>query len=276
MGAPFVPTRAADLSAGVYGDARGADEPDPSAGLQGHRPVPARGPSATAPGVAPRLRRRVGRSVALPPRPQTVTEERLNAFSHGLGFVAAAAAWPLLSDHAAQRGGVVAALGIAVFCLSAMLIYAASMVYHALPAGRAKDWARRVDHAAIFVFIAGSYTPFALGPLHADYGTPLLAAVWGVALVGAGCKVGGRLRHRLGSTLLYAALGWLALVLLGPLTARAGSAAVPWLLAGGAAYSVGALFYLADHRLRFGHFVWHLLVLAGSACHVLAALALLG
>ncbi|MEZ5620181.1 MAG: hemolysin III family protein [Burkholderiaceae bacterium] len=209
-------------------------------------------------------------------RRQTAAEERLNTLSHGIGFVAAAAAWPMLSDHAAQRGGALAALGIAVFCLAAMLVYAASMLYHALPDGRAKDWARRIDHASIFVFIAGSYTPFALGPLHGGIGGPLLAGVWGVALLGAGCKVGGRLRHRLASTLLYAALGWMALALLGPLAARAGGAAVPWLLAGGVAYTLGALFYLADDRLRFGHFVWHLAVLAGSGCHVLAALATMG
>ena len=209
-------------------------------------------------------------------RRQSAIEERLNSFSHGAGFVAAAAAWPLLSDHAAQRGGALAAVGIAVFCLSAMLVYAASMLYHGLPHGRAKQWARRLDHASIFVFIAGSYTPFALGPLQGGLGEPLLAGVWGVALVGAGCKVGGRLQHRLASTLVYAALGWMALALLGPLASRVGGATVPWLLAGGCAYTVGTLFYLTDHRLRFGHFVWHLLVLAGSGCHVLAAIALLG
>ena len=209
-------------------------------------------------------------------RRQSALEERLNAFSHGAGFVAAAAAWPLLSDHAAQRGGALAAVGIAVFCLSAMLVYAASMLYHGLPHGRAKQWARRLDHASIFVFIAGSYTPFALGPLQGGLGEPLLAGVWGVALVGAGCKVGGRLQHRLASTLVYAALGWMALALLGPLASRVGGATVPWLLAGGCAYTVGTFFYLTDHRLRFGHFVWHLLVLAGSGCHVLAAIALLG
>jgi hemolysin III len=252
--------------------------------LQSDMPAPAPAAAARAP-LAPRGRReglRDGSRDGLPTwlqggrRRQSAAEERLNALSHGVGFVAAAAAWPILSDHAAQLGGPLAALGIAVFCLSAMLVYAASMLYHALPDGTAKQWARRVDHAAIFVFIAGSYTPFALGPLHGSIGAPLLAGVWGVALVGAGCKFGGRLQHRLVSTLLYGALGWLALLLLGPLAAQAGGAAIPWLLAGGAAYTVGALFYLGDHRLRFGHLAWHLLVLVGSTCHVLAALALLG
>lgn len=204
-------------------------------------------------------------------RRQSEPEERANAASHGLGFVAAAAAWPLLSDYAQAHGGALAALGMAVFCLSAMAVFAASMIYHALPPGRAKHWAHRCDHAAIFVFIAGSYTPFALGPLHGSLGTPLLAGVWTLAGVGVGCKLLGRLRHRMVSTVLYAAMGWMALALLEPLAARAGAYAVAWLLAGGVAYSVGAVFFMFDHRLRYGHFVWHLFVLGGSGCHVLAA-----
>jgi len=208
---------------------------------------------------------------ALAGRRQTAREEQLNALSHGLGFVGTAAAWPMLSDLAGQRGGPLAMFGIAVFCLTAMLVYAASMAYHALPPGRAKRWARRGDHAAIFVFIAGSYTPFALGPLHDTVGPQVLAGVWSLALVGAGCKVLGRLRHRVVSTVLYGAMGWVAVVLLDPLSARLTSDAVALLLAGGAAYTVGVLFFLFDHRLRYGHFVWHLFVLAGSACHVLAA-----
>ena len=204
-------------------------------------------------------------------RRQTAREEQLNALSHGLGFVGTAAAWPILSDLAGQHRGPLAVLGIAVFCLTAMLVYAASMAYHALPPGRAKQWARRGDHAAIFLFIAGSYTPFALGPLLDTVGPQVLAGVWSLAAVGAGCKVLGRLRHRVGSTLLYGAMGWVAVALLDPLSARLAPDAVALLLAGGAAYTVGVLFFLFDHRLRYGHFVWHLFVLGGSTCHVLAA-----
>ena len=206
------------------------------------------------------------------PRPQSASEERANALSHGLGFVAAAAAWPLLSDFAQPQGGPLASIGVAVFALTMMAVYAASMVYHALPPGRAKQWARRCDHAAIFLFIAGSYTPFALGPLRDGVGLPLLAGVWTLAAVGVGCKALGRLRHPLASTALYVAMGWLALGVLDPLGARLGHDALQLLLAGGAAYSVGALFFLFDHRLRYGHFVWHLFVLAGSGCHVAAAM----
>lgn len=207
------------------------------------------------------------------PRPQSRREERANALSHGLGFVAAAAAWPLLSDVASLHGGPLATLGIGIFALTMMAVYAASMVYHALPPGRAKRWAHRCDHAAIFLFIAGSYTPFALGPLHDTVGTPLLAGVWALAAVGIGCKASGRLQHPLGSTALYVAMGWGALLVLDPLTASLGREAMLLLLAGGAAYSVGAVFFVFDHRLRYGHFVWHLFVLAGSGCHVAAAIA---
>jgi hemolysin III len=204
-------------------------------------------------------------------RRQTAREERFNALSHGFGFFGMAAAEPILLDLAGQHRGPLAMLGIAVFCLSAMLVFAASMAYHALPPGGAKQWARRGDHAAIFVFIAGSYTPFALGPLYDTVGPQVLAGVWSLAFVGAGCKLLGRLRHRVGSTLLYGAMGWIAVVLLDPLSARLSPDAVALLLAGGAAYTVGVLFFLLDHRLRYGHFIWHLFVLGGSTCHVLAA-----
>jgi hemolysin III len=205
-------------------------------------------------------------------RPQTDREERFNALSHGLGLVAAAAAWPLLSDFAAHRGGRFGALGIAVFVLTMMAVYAASTVYHLLPPGRAKRWAHRCDHAAIFLFIAGSYTPFALGPLRDAGGLPLLAGVWALAVFGIACKATGRLQHPWVSTGLYVVMGWCALLVLEPLMRQLGRDAVLLLLAGGAAYSVGVVFFLFDHRLRYGHFVWHLFVLAGSGCHVAAAL----
>ena len=146
------------------------------------------------------------------------------------------------------------------------------MIYHALPPGRAKHWAHRCDHAAIFVFIAGSYTPFALGPLHdidrpaaADGGLVARRARRGVQGVGPAAPpldVDPAVRDD----------GLDGLVLLDPLAARIGPDAVTLLLAGGVAYTVGALFFMFDHRLRYGHFVWHLFVLGGSGCHVVAAL----
>jgi hemolysin III len=204
-------------------------------------------------------------------RPQSAPEERANVLSHGVGFVAAAAAGPLLADVAARQHGESGALGMAVFSLAAMVVFAASMLYHATPGGAARRWARRIDHAAIFVFIAGSYTPFALGPLRDGPGLPLLAAVWSVAAVGVVCKLRGRLRHRMRSTLLYALLGWMAVGLLPPLAARGGGGSVALLLAGGLSYSLGVWFFLRDRRMRYGHLVWHVAVLCGSVLHVLAA-----
>ena len=210
--------------------------------------------------------------ILLAERQQSVREEWVNSLSHGIGFVLAAASWPLLTGFAQHHGDLYAAIGATVFSMSMMLVYAASMIYHALPVGRAKVWARRFDHAAIFIFIAGSYTPFALGPLRDSVGWPLLITVWTIALFGVACKACGRLRRTLPSTLLYVAMGWLALAVLDPLMARMGADALRLLLAGGAAYTIGALFFLLDAKLRFGHFIWHLFVLVGSACHFFAAL----
>ena len=153
-----------------------------------------------------------------------------------------------------------------------MVLYFASMVYHALPHGRAKRWFNRLDHAAIFLFIAGSYTPFALGALHTPRGLAAFAAVWSLALLGMGLKAAGRLRHPLASTAIYIALGWLALLAALPSLERVARDGLLLLAAGGAAYLVGAVFFHVDHRLRYGHFIWHLFVLTGSACHFSAAL----
>jgi hemolysin III len=147
-----------------------------------------------------------------------------------------------------------------------------SALYHALPPGRAKFIANRLDHAAIYVFIAGSYTPFALGPLRGAWGWSLFGVVWGLAALGVYFKLRNRLRHPLWSTGLYVAMGWLALVAAVPILERIAQGGIVLLLAGGVAYTVGAVFFLYDNRLRYGHFVWHLFVLTGSTCHFVAVL----
>jgi hemolysin III len=145
-------------------------------------------------------------------------------------------------------------------------------VYHALPPGRAKAWLCRADHAAIFLFIAGSFTPFALRNLHTVAGLAGFGLVWALALTGIACKAGGRLRSPLRSTLLYVALGWVAAAAALPTLAVLSAGEIALIAAGGAAYMVGAVFFLIDHRLRYSHLVWHLFVLAGSGCHFAAAL----
>ena len=147
-----------------------------------------------------------------------------------------------------------------------------STLYHAVPAGRVKQWLNRLDHAAIYVFIAGSYTPFLLGVLRGGWGWSLLGVVWGLATVGVAAKLLNRLINPIWSTGLYVALGWLFLVALGPLMQRMSNAGLAWLVAGGVAYTAGAVVFLFDTRLRFAHFIWHIFVLSGSTCHFFAVL----
>lgn len=204
-------------------------------------------------------------------RAQTLREEIANAASHGIGFLLAAASLPVvlsLGQPLAERHLV----GAAVFSVTMTLCYFASMVYHALPGGRVKRWFHRLDHAAIFLFIAGSYTPFALHGLQRGEGEAELLLVWLLAIAGVVVKAGGRLRCPWVSTGLYLAFGWLATLTVLPVLQRLGGDGFVLVCAGGAAYTVGAAFFLADHRIRYGHFVWHLFVLAGSTCHFLAAL----
>jgi hemolysin III len=201
-------------------------------------------------------------------RAQAPREEMANAASHGLGFVLAVASLPLLAAWDWPKAGS-NGTGTMVFVATMLLLYLASALFHALPEGPAKDRLQRVDHAAIFVFIAGSWTPFAL---RGGVEWPLFALVWGVALMGAALKLGDRLQHRAASTAVYVAFGWIALVSIGPLHLPMPQGVLSWLLAGAVAYSVGTVFFLLDDKLRYGHLVWHLFVLSGSACHFTAVL----
>lgn len=205
-------------------------------------------------------------------RPQTEREELANAASHAVGVLLALAAAPLLVEVAAARSGQVGALAAAVFCATMALQYAASTACHACPPGRLKPWLRTLDHAAIFVFIAGSVTPFTLGAMPGAIGAATCALVWTLALVGAVLKLRRRLTNRRLSTGIYLLLGWLALLATWPTLHVLDATSLAWLAGGIAAYLVGTGFFVFDSMLRFGHFVWHLCVLTGSACHVIAAL----
>ncbi|WP_430419915.1 PAQR family membrane homeostasis protein TrhA [Methylibium petroleiphilum] len=210
--------------------------------------------------------------MVLPERPQTATEELANAVSHGLGLLLALASLPVVVEFAARHGSLVKLVGVSVFSATMILVYFASALYHALPPGRAKRWCNTLDHVAIYLFIAGSYTPVALGRLPDGPGWTLLGLVWALAVIGALLKITRRLVNPLLSTTLYVAMGWLAVFAAGPVLRDLPPGVLTWLLAGGLAYLVGVVFFVLDSRLRFGHFVWHLFVLAGSACHFLAVL----
>ncbi len=209
-------------------------------------------------------------------RPQTLGEEVANAISHGLGAALAIAALPILVARAMSHGGTADVAAAAIFAATAILLYGISTLYHALPAslanGRVKAWLVRLDHAAIYVFIAGSYTPFTLGVLHTGPGVTLLIAVWAAAAFGVTIKLLNRLRHPLVSTLIYLAMGWVVVFAIGPLVERMPGPGLALLVAGGLSYTLGAVVFLLDNKLRYAHFVWHLFVLGGSVCHFFAAL----
>ena len=201
---------------------------------------------------------------------QTPREERANAASHGLGCLLALAAMPVLADRVDAALHPTRHLGVWIFIASMVLMYAVSALYHPLPVGAAKRWLRKCDHAVIFVFIAGSYTPFALGQIQRGQGWQVLGAVWGIAAVGVLLKLLDRLRQPLLSTGLYLAFGWMLLVVARPMLDSLPPLGLQLLMAGGAAYTLGSLFYLIDRRMPYSHLVWHLFVITGSTCHFLA------
>jgi hemolysin III len=203
-------------------------------------------------------------------RSQTRAEEMANSLSHALGLAAALAAGVLLLGAASQRGDTAFSLGASVYVASGVALYLASSAYHALPAGRAKSVLLVCDHAAIYLFIAGTYTPFLLGVLRGAWGSALLIAIWVLALAGVAFKViGGPGKYPRLSTSIYLAMGWIFLLMAGPLWRLIAPGGLAWLLAGGAAYSLGVAFFRAE-RLRYAHFIWHLFVLAGTICHFIA------
>ncbi|WP_442282495.1 PAQR family membrane homeostasis protein TrhA [Variovorax sp. M-6] len=196
----------------------------------------------------------------------------MNALSHGLGLMLAIASLPILVYSASRQGSAAAVVGASLFAGTMILMYLISTLYHALPVGRAKLWLNRVDHAAIYLFIAGSYMPFLLGILRGPSGWALFGAVWCAAALGVAAKLFNRLRHPLWSTGLYVAMGWMAVIAAVPLYERMSATGLMWLVVGGLAYTAGAVVFLFDSKVRFAHFVWHLFVLAGSVCHFFAAL----
>lgn len=204
-------------------------------------------------------------------RPQTHGEEVANSLSHGLGALLAAIFSPQLIGNALQAG-TVHGIAAAVYCGSMILLYAVSAAYHWMPQGATKDMLRRLDHAAIFLFIAGSYTPFMLGALAEQGGYWFLGVVWLIATAGIVAKCANRLKHPFLSTALYLGLGWLSVFILKPLMNELPMEGLALIVSGGALYTLGAVVFHFDERVPYAHFVWHLLVLGASGCHFLAVL----
>jgi len=195
----------------------------------------------------------------------TLGEEVLHALTHGVGLVLSIAGLVALVTAASLRGSTGHIVGCAVFGATLVLMYTASTLYHGVRSPRAKSVLQRMDHAAIFLLIAGTYTPFTLVNLRGGWGWALLAVVWALAALGVTLQVLPT-RARRFSMLLYLGMGWLMLIAIGPLMRTLQPTGLMLLLAGGAAYMLGVLFY-AWRRLPYNHAVWHVFVMAGSVCH---------
>lgn len=202
-------------------------------------------------------------------REDSPQEELANAVTHGVGTLLGGAGLVLLVVRAAQLGDAWQVTSTAIFGSTLVLLYGASTLYHSLRTEPLRALMQRVDHAAIFLLIAGTYTPFVLVTLRGPWGWSLFGVVWGMAVVGVVLKFWYAGRFRVVSTVVYLVMGWLVVVALKPLLATLPSGGMAWLVAGGLAYSFGTIFYLW-RSLRYHHAMWHGFVLVGSACHWVA------
>ena len=197
--------------------------------------------------------------------------ERFNAITHLVGAFAAVAGSIALIIQAAHSGDPWKMVSVLVFGSTLVVMYCASALYHSLR-GRAKAIFMKLDHLSIYLLIAGTYTPFCLVTLRGPWGWSLLAAVWGLALVGTLQELHTRSKARILSLVIYLVMGWAIVAALRPLLQTLGTEGFVWLAVGGLFYSGGIAFYALDQRLRHAHGIWHLFVLAGSTAHYITVL----
>jgi hemolysin III len=197
--------------------------------------------------------------------------EKFNALTHLVGAALALAGSIVLVVLAALGGDPWKVVSVSIYGLTLVLLYTFSVLYHSLR-GRAKSILRELDHQSIYVFIAGSYTPFCLVTLGGPWGWSLLGVVWGLAVLGSLQELRPKSEARILSLLIYVVMGWVALVALVPLLRALGPAGFAWVAAGGLLYTIGIVFYALDTRFTHAHGIWHLFVMAGSATHYVAIL----
>ena len=195
------------------------------------------------------------------------TGERFNSISHLVGALLAMAGTAVLITLAARLGDPWKVVAFSIYGAMLVALYAASTAYHSVRRRSIKAVLQKLDHCSIYLLIAGSYTPFALVSLRGPWGWSLLGVVWGLALLGIAQELWWACGARVLSLVIYVLMGWLALVAVVPLWHALTPAGFAWLLAGGACYTLGIVFYALDHRVRHGHGLWHLFVLGGSVCH---------
>ena len=196
-------------------------------------------------------------------------EELANVLTHGVGMVAALLAAAGLIVFASLRGDVWEIVGVSTFATTLVALYTASTLYHAARDPVVKARLKVLDHAAIYLLIAGTYTPFMIDELRGGWGWSLFGVIWGLAVVGIALKLVFIGRFRLLSTAVYVAMGWLVLVAVVPLVRALDPVTLAWMVAGGVAYTAGTPFY-HNRRIRYAHAIWHVFVIAGSACHAVA------
>ncbi len=197
--------------------------------------------------------------------------ERFNAVTHLAGALLALGGAIVLVVLAGLQGDPWKVAGVAIYGVTLVSLYGISTVYHSLR-GRAKDVLRELDHQSIYLLIAGSYTPFCLVTLRGPWGWSLLAVVWALAIVGGLQELRHRSGERILSVVIYVVMGWAAIAAVVPLREALGPDGFAWVATGGVFYTVGIVFYALDTHVRHAHGVWHLFVIAGSACHYFAIL----
>jgi hemolysin III len=228
-------------------------------------------PAAQPSDVAGMRPRRTSLAIVLEPESSS-GEEIANAITHGIGLLASVIALPVLVLSAVEQFDAAQVVACSIYGVSLILLYGASTFYHALRNRRAKRLFRTLDHAAIYVLIAGTYTPFALGALRGPWGWSILVTIWGMAVAGIILKTRFGFGHARLSTAVYLIMGWLAAVAIRPMMQHLSHAGLWWLLGGGLFYTTGVIFFQLDRRMRYGHMVWHIFVLGGSVCHFFAVL----
>lgn len=204
-------------------------------------------------------------------RRQERQEERANAITHGVGLLLSLAGIPGLIVLAARHGDAWHVVSSSIYGATLILLYLASTLYHLARKDSLKSLFRFIDHACIYLLIAGTYTPFTLVTLRGGWGWTLFGLVWGLALLGISFKIFFTGRYEILSTLVYVLMGWLALVALKPMLEQFPDGCLAWVLAGGLTYTFGVVFYALD-RKPYMHAVWHLFVLIGSTCHYVAVM----
>jgi hemolysin III len=199
-------------------------------------------------------------------RRETPAEHLANAITHGAGFGLSIACLVLLVVFASQRKGVWEIVSCTVYGVMLVVMYLASTLYHSIHQPRVRHVLHVIDHAAIYLLIAGTYTPYVLVPLRGTLGWSLFGMIWGMAAAGVILKTVFIGRYKIISILGYVAMGWLVAGVIVPLWQALPPGGILWLALGGLCYTFGVVFYVRK-GLKFGHAIWHLFVLAGSLCH---------